>query len=69
MTAFEPHVRLPLAGGTHDRAAHVRSNAVALAEAWAHPEARVLRVHQTATALPADRSDLAYLTVDRLQNR
>lgn len=69
MTAFEPHVRLPLAGGTHDRAAHVRSNAVALAEAWAHPEARVLRVHQTATALRADGSDLAYLTVDRVENR
>ena len=45
----------------------MRANAVALAEAWLHPGARVLRVHQMATALYADGSDVAYLTVDQVK--
>jgi NAD+ diphosphatase len=60
-------VTLPLARGTHDRAAHLRPNATALAEAWAHPEARVLRVHHGATVLRTDVRDLAYLTADQVK--
>jgi NAD+ diphosphatase len=67
MTSFEPLVSIPFACGTHDRAAHLRPNAAALAEAWAHPEARVLRVHQTATALREDGSDIAYLTTSQVE--
>jgi NAD+ diphosphatase len=67
VTPFEPLIRLPLARGSHDRAAHLRPNAAALAEAWAHPEARVLRVYEMASALRADGSDLAYLTVNRVE--
>ncbi|MGQ0842933.1 MAG: NAD(+) diphosphatase [Sporichthyaceae bacterium] len=59
---------LPLARGTHDRAAHLRANPAALAKAWAHPQARVLRVHGGATALRADGADLAYLTVDQVKS-
>lgn len=64
----QPLVGLPLARGTHDRSAHLRTSAAALAEAWAHAEARVLRVYGGATALRADGRDLAYLTVDQVKD-
>ncbi len=68
MTSSEPLTSLPLAHGTHDRAAHLRTNPTALADAWAHPEVRVLRVHEGATVLRTDGSDLAYLTAGQVKS-
>ncbi|MGQ0465037.1 MAG: NAD(+) diphosphatase [Sporichthyaceae bacterium] len=64
----EPFGGLPLARGTHDRSAHLRGDAGALAAALARPDARVLRVHQSATAFAEDGSDLAYLTPDQVKD-
>jgi NAD+ diphosphatase len=53
---------LRLSRATHDRSAHLRLDQAALDAAWADPRARVLQVHDSASLLVADGSDLAYLT-------
>jgi len=61
-----PAAAMPLAGGTHDRAAALRLDQSRLDELWGHPRARVLRVHDGAVAVLADGADLAYLTPDQV---
>ncbi len=51
-----------LSRANHDRSAHLRVDQAALDAAWADPRARVLQVHDSASLLLADGSDLAYLT-------
>ncbi len=57
---------LRLSRATHDRSAHLRLDAAALAAAWAHPQAKVLQVRDSASLLLADGSDLVYLTPDQI---
>ena len=53
---------LRLSRATHDRSANVRLDEAALEAAWAHPQAKVLQVRDSASLLLADGSDLVYLT-------
>ncbi|HUR76125.1 MAG TPA: NAD(+) diphosphatase [Sporichthya sp.] len=57
---------LRLSRATHDRSAHLRLDQAALDAAWAHPQAKVLQVRDSASLLLADGSDLAYLTPDQV---
>jgi NAD+ diphosphatase len=57
---------LRLSRATHDRSAHLRLDQAALDAAWAHPQAKVLQVHDSASLLLADGSDLVYLTPDQI---
>ena len=60
---------LRLSRATHDRSAQLRLDQAALDAAWADPRARVLQVHDSASLLVADGSDLAYLTPDQLEGQ
>ena len=57
---------LRLSRATHDRSAHVRLDPAGLEAAWAHPQARVLQIRDSATLLLADGSDLVYVTPDQI---
>lgn len=59
---------LRLSRATHDRSAHVRLDPAGLAAAWAHPQARVMQVRDSASLLLADGSDLAYVTPDQIKD-
>jgi len=68
MTTTSGWVQEPmmLSRGTHNRAAHLRSDAAGLAAAWDDPRARVLRVHDGLAAFSGDGADIAYLTPSQI---
>src|SRR5262249_31438754 len=59
---------LRLSRATHDRSAHLRLDAAALEKAWADPRARVVQVHDSASLLQPDGTDLAYLTPSQIDD-